>query len=218
MSNTPNRYRTPTGAASYPHLFKAVAAEEGGKPKYAITIVLSEEAQQTDEFKAMKQAAFSLGVERFGKDFESKVLSGALHWPFKKDGAGGTTPKYPQIPNAVVMAFRSDAPPGVVSRVPISVTDNRPKPITEADQKPGNPDEIYPGALVRAVVSLFAFDRGVKKGISFGLNNVQKMGEGVRLDSRKAASDDFDADLTQPPPADLSTGVPAAAGAGSSIL
>jgi hypothetical protein len=56
---------------------------------------------------------------------------------------------------------------------------------------------------VRASLRAFAYDTNGNKGVSFGLNNIQKLGEGQRLDGRKAATDEFDADLSQAP-ADIS--------------
>ena len=41
-------------------------------------------------------------------------------------------------------------------------------------------------------MSVFAYDKAGNRGISFGLNNVQKLGDGERLDGRLKAEDDFD--------------------------
>jgi len=62
---------------------------------------------------------------------------------------------------------------------------------------------MYPGAGVRASVSAFAYDSNGNKGVSFALNNMQKVSEGERLDGRAAADDEFTADLSSAP-ADIS--------------
>ena len=56
-----------------------------------------------------------------------------------------------------------------------------------------DPDEVYCGCKVRATLSVFAYDKAGNRGISFGLNNVQKLGDGERLDGRLRAEDDFEA-------------------------
>jgi hypothetical protein len=189
------RLKTPVFVISYPHLFKPVAMQQAdgspGRPSWSVTAVFTEEAQKTPEFAALKEAALKVGVEKFGSDFQKYVAAGVYHWPFKKDVLG----KYPQFPNAVVMTFRNwQWAPGVVSRRP--GPDGRPAIITEESQVIGHPDEIYGGALGVAVVSPFAFDRQVKKGVSFGLNSLQKWGDGPRLDSKRSAQDEFEADLS----------------------
>lgn len=190
------KLKTPVAVASYPHLFEAVAGEEGGKKKYSIALVFTKAEQETPEFKALLAEAKAVGVERFGASFEKEVLKGNLHWPFKKDKEGEAA-KYPNFPGCIIMNVRSDAAPGVVSRR--KGPDGKPTIITKEMQVPGNVDEIYPGSLVKAGISPFAFAMTTKKGVSFGLNNVQKWGEGTRIDGRKAATDDFDADLTETP-------------------
>jgi hypothetical protein len=61
---------------------------------------------------------------------------------------------------------------------------------------------MYPGAQVRGSVSAFGYDYQGNKGVSFGLNNLQKLGEGERIDGRVAADAEFDVDMSESP-ADL---------------
>jgi len=80
----------------------------------------------------------------------------------------------------------------------------------DSDGKPAVPadDQItkffYPGAIVRAALGGFAYDMDVSKGVSFGLQNVQYLASGPRMDGRKAAADEFDAVMDASSPADLS--------------
>lgn len=187
------KLKTPVAIASYPHLFEAVAGEDGGKAKFSVALVFTKEAQETPEYKAMVAEATKVGRERFGADFDKGVLNGTYHWPFSPD----RKEKYPQYPGCKIVNVRSDTAPGVVSRRKDG--SGKPTIITKEMQVPGNVDEIYPGCEIKAVISPFAFDVKTKKGVSFGLNNVQKWAEGKRIDGRKAATDDFDADLTEAP-------------------
>ena len=54
----------------------------------------------------------------------------------------------------------------------------------------GDSDRIYPGAWARASVHVYAYDN-IGKGLALGLNNLQWLGHGDRLDSRTDPKDDF---------------------------
>ena len=57
----------------------------------------------------------------------------------------------------------------------------------------GNGDKIYPGCWMRGSVNVYAYsNKG--KGIAMGLNNLQWMKDGPRLDSRTNAAADFEDD------------------------
>ena len=43
-------------------------------------------------------------------------------------------------------------------------------------------DVFYAGAIVRAQLSAFPYDTDGNKGVSFGLNNIQKLAEGEEID------------------------------------
>ena len=87
-------------------------------------------------------------------------------------------------PGSVYINVRSKQPPGIVSR--FAGEDGRPLRITD-------PSEVYSGCQVRASLNVFAYDRAGNRGISLGLNNVQKLADGERLDGRLKAEDDFEA-------------------------
>jgi hypothetical protein len=53
--------------------------------------------------------------------------------------------------------------------------------------------EFYAGAVVNVSLFAYGYDRKGKKGVSFGLNNIQKVRDGKRLDNRKSAEEEFDA-------------------------
>jgi hypothetical protein len=185
------RVITPEATLSYPHLFEPVAGPDGGEPKYAATLVF---APETD-LSALKAAAMAAAVEKLGskEKVETAIRTGKLAWPFREADEESGYPK-----GSIFFGARSKAAPGLVSRY--AGPDGKPKPITLEDQKPGNPLDLYPGCKVRASLVAFYYDyMGMKKGVSFALNNIQKLGEGTRLDNRRAASDEFEADLNEEP-------------------
>lgn len=184
------RVITPAATLSYPHLFEATTGPGGeGKPKFSATLVF---APGTD-ITALKQAAIAAARAKFGDKTEALIRAGKIAMPFREDAEDKGYPE-----GSVYINCRSDQSPGLVSRY--KGPDNKPSIITKDMQKPGDPNELYPGCQVRASVVAFGYDfQGMKKGVSFALNNVQKLGDGTRLDNRRAASDEFEADLSEAP-------------------
>lgn len=54
-----------------------------------------------------------------------------------------------------------------------------------------NPDRIYSGAWVRASLGAFIYNRNGNQGLSFGLNNVQLLGDDERFAGARPAADEF---------------------------
>ena len=115
-----------------------------------------------------------------------------LRAPFR-DGAEKATVGFG--PGKTFINVSSKRQPGVVDR--FAGPDGKPRVITD-------PDEIYSGCRVRASLLPFAYDTQGNKGVSFLLGNVQKLGEGPRLDGRLRAEDEFDA--LEEEPTDLDPG------------
>ncbi len=168
----------------FPSLFKATLPKNpspGQEASYSAVFLFDEEAVASEEFAAMKQAVNNLIIEKVGADKarvllkDGKIKTG-LRYDIESSG-------YPSEFKAYIRA-KSSNKPGVVDR--FEDPRNPGKPVTIED-----PSLIYSGALVRASVGLYWFDRDGNRGVGFGLNNVQKMGEGTRLDGRRNAEDEF---------------------------
>ena len=52
--------------------------------------------------------------------------------------------------------------------------------------------EVYSGCFARVSINAFAYNKQGNRGISFGLNHVQKLADGDYLGGRSKAEDDFD--------------------------
>ena len=100
-----------------------------------------------------------------------------LKMPFRKN-VGKWDDKFVMFLNVNKVPGPRTQPVQVVSRAGKIITDR---------------DEIYPGVRARLSLSCFSYKRDDGKGISFGLNNVQKMGDGERIDNFKSAQDEFGA-------------------------
>ena len=127
--------------------------------------------------KILKISFFYLSIR---EEYFSQKESGDLRLPFRKDKL--TERGYP--PGSIYINVRSKLSPGIVSRY--AGVDGKPERITD-------PGQIYSGCIVRASLNAFAYDRAGNRGISLGLNNIQKLADGERLDGRLKAEDDFEA-------------------------
>jgi len=167
---------------SYPHLFAPQPPmEPGGKEKFGVVLVFDEAAQATDEFAEMKQTLLDCVYDKYGKDKGSQMLkSNKLKTPFRTDRNG-------YAEGTVTVGVSSIDRPGIVSIYP----DANGKPSSLTDES-----KVYPGVIGRASIRAYCYDVGVNKGVTFGLNNVQILRDGVRLDGRVQAKDEFEADMS----------------------
>jgi hypothetical protein len=161
------RLYTPKAIISYPNLFVARASnlDDNATPKFSATFVFDKAAQATPEFAALKKALVATAKEKWGDKPPANLKN-----PFL-DGPSHNLPE-----GTVFIRCSSLQQPGVVNAKVQKIID---------------PSEIYPGAIVIATVSCYAWERKTGKGVSFGLGNVQKVGDGPRIDNRSAATDDF---------------------------
>lgn len=184
MSKSSTRVITGVATLSYPHLDKAQPGMNGGKAKYSATLVFAPGA----DLSALEAAVIAAAEEKWGAKAKEMLRTTALKSPFRKDAEAKGYPA-----GSVFINCRSESQPGTVTRY----KDENGKPIAIPQDKIKT--ELYPGAQVRASVTAFPYDTSGNKGVSFALNNIQKMGEGDRLDNRVAAENEFDADLSQEP-------------------
>jgi hypothetical protein len=178
---------TPAAVLSYPHLDEPQAPMNGqGNPKYSGSLVF---LQGTD-LSALQAAVLEAATDKWGASAAAKLKSGALKSPFRTDAEAKGYPE-----GAIFINVRSEQKPGTVYLYPDATTG---KPAIVPDDKVK--ETFYAGATVRASITAFAYDRPESKGVSFGLNNIQLLdGTTPRLDGRKAAVDEFEADASMKP-------------------
>jgi len=155
---------TPVGTLSFPKL-----TEPNEKGKYGAAIVFAPGTDLT-ELDALiaeaKETCVPAGVNVKG-----------LKIPMQRDGSEKEQYGGPYVEGARFFDASTKFPPGIV--------DGKRGEILNVAK------ELYPGAQVRLQVHAFYFDNE-SKGIAFGLDNVQKAGEGERLDNIQKAEDVFD--------------------------
>jgi hypothetical protein len=184
---------TPRAILSYPFLAKP-QQDQKGKMKYSCALVfpkgtdlsgLLADAIEAAEAKFGKVMKVKAGKETKEYTMAQALEMGLLRSPFRTDAE---KKGYPE--GSIFINVRTEKRPGVVYAHKDAATG---KPAEVPADKVE--DELYPGCFARASVVAFAYDTEGNKGVSFALNNVQKLGEGERLDSRQAAEDEFTAEL-----------------------
>lgn len=169
---------------SYPNLFEA-RGYNGGTAKYSASLVFP----KGSDLKALKAAVVAVAKERFGDKAKQILASNPpIHNEEKAEAKG-----YPE--GSVYFNAKSTRQPQIVSRYADPKT-GKPVVIEEdAATEPEGPNEMYPGVLVKAYVSVYAYDTSGNRGVAFGLEGLQRWDEGERLDGRRAAVNVFDAEM-----------------------
>ncbi len=172
---------TPTFRVSFPHVFEMGSYE--GKSSFSVAMIFDEAAQATAEFKAMKVAAEKAAKAKWGDN-----IPGNLRSPFRKGEEKAHVKGYEA--GQIFIRARTDSQPEVLDRSRRILTSTK---------------DFYPGCYARAFVHAFAYDN-VGKGVSFGLDGVQKLQDGEPLGAGGSVADLYD----ELPPEDGSAAAPAA--------
>lgn len=164
-----NNLITPEATLSFP-VFKAPRPRsENSKPVYSCALLFDASAQKSAEYKAMQQACVEAAKTKFGANVNLKSLTFPFRNAGEKEYAGyeeGFTYINPW----------SEQRPGVV--------DHNVQDILDVGS-------VYAGMKVRASIAPFAWANSGKKGVSFGLNHIQVLADGTRIDGRISADRAF---------------------------
>lgn len=163
---------------SFPYLFAPRPPMQGdtGDPKYSVMLLIPKTDEDT--LVALRRAEKAATEQGKATVFGGKTTG--LAPSIIKDGdEDGSAEDYPEREGMYYMtvnasqAFRPE------------VVDSQMNPIIDQS-------EVYSGVYARVSVTAFPYNRDVKKGVSFGLNNVQILGGGENLRGGKKANQDFD--------------------------
>lgn len=160
MTNHKN-FTTIEGRVSYPSVFTPSANKLSGKSSYEITLLFPKTSPYIQQLKAIVVAA---AKDKFGEAIPAKFKN-----PLK-DGdqaveSDGVTPKKGYA-GMIYAKFSVDS----TKAKPIIVDENV-QPILEQSK-------FYGGCFARVNASAFGYDHLGNKGVSFGLNNIQKTRDG----------------------------------------
>lgn len=161
---------TPEFRVSFAHVFKAKAFTQGQEPKYSVRMLFP----KTTDLKELKRAALNAAKEKWGPKDEWPE---GIRFPFLP-GDKGKHSKYEGYKGSIVVGASSKQRPGIV--------DQKRAQIVEED------DKFYSGCYARATLIAFAYETGSNIGVSFALQNLQKLRDGERFSGKKRAEDEFE--------------------------
>lgn len=172
---TDENIMTPEFRVSFPFVFRPQKAMEEGKPdKYSVVMLF----RKGEKLESLVSAVNKTLADKFGAD--KTAWPKGLTLPFRDQG-DRSLPGYE--PGAVFITPTSKYAPGLVdaARAPI---------IDEV--------EFYAGCYARATLRPFYYEvKGktggvLKRGVSFALQNIQKLRDGDSLSGRPKPEDEFE--------------------------
>lgn len=158
---------TPKFRVSFPSVFEPKAFE-GQEAKYSIVMLFK---KGEADLKAMKQAVQNVAEEKWGP---KEKWPKNLRTPFRDGDEKSDTEGYE---GHIFVSASNKLKPGLVDQATHPILDR---------------EAFYAGCYARATVIAFAYDQKGNKGVSFSLQNIQKLADGPSLSGRKAASEEFD--------------------------
>lgn len=158
---------------SYCHIFEPFSNDPDKEPRYSVTILIPKKDKITlDKIYKAEEAAKEDGKSsKFGGKIPAN-LSSIIH-----DGdEEADLDRNPEYAGHMYMSISSKTRPGIV--------DQDLNPILDSTA-------VYSGCYARVAMNAFAYNTSGKKGVSFGLNNIQFLEDGDPLGGRTRPEDDF---------------------------
>lgn len=179
MADMSTRVVTGKVRFSFVNVFEAKAFGEGQEPKYSVMLLIPKSDVGTiSRIKAAIDCAAQKGLStKFGGRLPA-ILKTTL-----KDA------DHDMDQDGMLFAEKWDYTAG---HYIINVSTKNQPQIVDANLNPIiNPTEFYSGCYGRASINFFAYNNNGNKGISAGLNNLQKLEDGDPLGSITTAEQDF---------------------------
>lgn len=172
MNPNPKKVVTGVVRGTFLNLFTPRAGQDGGKPKYSMRILIPK--TDSDTLTAMKNARQAAIHEEWPNKVPAKIHS-TLH---DGDGVRESGEEFgPECKGHYVMTVSALFPPHIVDQRMNAIVD---------------PNAVKNGDYFRVSLNAYTYDTAGKKGVSFGLQNVQlyKLGEPLGGE-RSRPEDDF---------------------------
>ena len=162
---------------SYVNIFKSRAFQADQDAKFSICLLIPKEDKAT--LKKIKAAIDEAIQEGISSKWNGKKPAN-VKLPLR-DGDEERADEAPEYEGMMFLNANSTQKPGIVDKDLNEILD---------------PDEVYSGCWGRASINFYPFSVNGNKGISVGLNNIQKLKDGERLGGvRASAESDFDDDF-----------------------
>jgi hypothetical protein len=170
-----------TGKArlSYTHLFEKFAWDEEQEPKFSVMLLIPKSDSRTMKaLRAAEAAAAENGrTTKFGGKLPKVIKSIIKDGDGVNDDGDEYAENNPERAGHWFMTVNSKTRPSVVDQNLNEILDST---------------EVYSGCYARASINAYAYNTSGNKGVTFGLNHIQKMGDGDPLGGRSRVEDDFD--------------------------
>lgn len=191
----PRRLLSPLATANFPYLYVARMpnnAKPGQKARFSVDLLFPplEKMSPADQarYKAIHAACVKAAVDKWGEEKVGKWMKdGKLKLPFKTDIASRDLDE--ERFGSYIQPWTQNQPGVVSNKAYPKGHEKAGKPIPIVD-----PKDIYSGCQIRASLRPWVYDTDGNRGVSLGLQNVQKVADGERMDGRVAAEDEFEAD------------------------
>lgn len=178
MATTPSKTKVVTGKVrlSYVHVFEPYSQDGDDEGKYSCVLLIPKRDKATlRKIEAAIEAATQQGKNTKFDGSIPKNLATTLRDGDDEDEAD--LEKNPEYAGHMFMSVSSKTKPGIVDQNVNAILDTT---------------EIYSGVYARVSINAFPYNYKGKKGISFGLNHIQKVDDGDFLGGRSRAEDDFE--------------------------
>jgi hypothetical protein len=164
-----NDIETPLARLSFPNLLKPSKNDEGKESYNAVLLF-----DKSIDISALKKAAGECAVEKWGATATKLFADGLIKSPFLDgDGPQGRSKKTGESHKGY---------PGTTFVRVTSGLDFRPKGVNSKAFLITDPEEVYAGCYIKALVNPFAWENPkTGKGISFGISCYQVVKDGERL-------------------------------------
>ena len=160
---------------SYVNLFNPMKNADGTDGKYSVTLLIPK--SDTDTLNKIKTAIADAREVFCNKNGATALPQKPNHTLHDGDGLKDSGEPYgEECKGHYVIAVSSMQKPVIV--------DNTRNPITD-------PGEVYSGCYGRAAINFYGYSRNGKKGISAGLQSIQKLHDGEPLGGARGSADDF---------------------------
>lgn len=159
---------------SYANVFTPKAINEGGKEKYSVSLIIPKSDKKTlGKIEEAIKTALEEGKAKFGgkipSNYKNPLRDGDIEREDDENYEG-----------CMFVNANSDNAPGIIDVNKDEILDK---------------SEFYSGCYGRASINFYAFNVNGNKGVACGLNNLQKLEDGVRLAGGGAsAEEDFSDD------------------------
>ena len=155
---------------SYAHVWEPAAINDSADEKYSVSLIIPKTDTDTiNKIKAAIEQAKEEGKAKFGGKIPAN-----LKLPLRDGDI--ERPDDEAYKNSYFINANSKDKPQIVDRNVQPILDQ---------------SEVYSGCYARVSISIYAFNKGVNKGIGCGLGNIQKVADGEPLGGRTRAEDDF---------------------------